>query len=389
MPPSFQDLASAASARRAAGDFLAAAKIYRDAARRFPSSSAGLFVGICLRDAGDTEAALTALKAYTAHHPQDFDGWTTLGISLKALDRNADAATALQKALDLRNDPAARNTLVTALWRANRMAEAKAEGLVNLALKDDLALQTFMASPFRANRLSPDRKGFDPENRRRNVIAFSLWGDRPEYVTGAIVNAQIAPHLYMGWTPRFYCDTSVPADAREILQAYGAEVILMEQPAHRDIRPMWRFLASDDPEVNVFLCRDADSRLNAKELIAVQDWLRSGKPFHIMRDHIYHMELILAGMWGGQAGVLPPLGDWLAAAKREKVLTYFDNRFGDQAFLADMIWPLIRNAALIHDSVYGYPSARAFPDAYDLPGLVHVGGSVKAMPHWSTYPRAN
>jgi hypothetical protein len=290
----------------------------------------------------------------------------------------------LRRALALRDDPSVRNVLVTCLWRLGRMGEARVEGWRNLDLKDRLAAQALAASPFAQAALRPGGRGFDPGQPRANIIAFSLWGDRPEYITGAIVNAQIAPHLYVGWTARFYCDTSVPADARAALAQYGAQVVLMDRPEHQRIRPMWRFLASDDPDVNVFVCRDADSRLNARELLAVTDWLRSGRRFHVMRDHIYHMELILAGMWGGMAGVLPPLADWLAQGA-----AYFDNRWGDQAFLADLVWPLIRGDACVHDAEYRFPDgiARDFPAGYDLPGLIHVGGGVKQMPHWSRYFR--
>jgi hypothetical protein len=52
--------------------------------------------------------------------------------------------------------------------------------------------------------------------------------------------------------------------------------------------------------------RDADSVLNLRERLAVDDWLASGRWFHIMRDWWSHTDLVLAGMWGGVAGVLPP-----------------------------------------------------------------------------------
>lgn len=363
---------------RSAERFIDAARAYAEAARLLPSSNAGLFAAYCLRDGGETEAAITAMKAYTELNPKDPDGWTSLGTYLKRLQRYGEAIVPLQTALQLLDRPAVRNSLVSSLWREGRLEEARAAGLRNLNLKEKQAFRTFHSSPYGDYRLKPGGRGFDPERRARNVIAFSLWGDRPEYISGAIVNAQIAQHIYVRWTARFYCDTSVPADARDALKAYGAEVILMERPEQARIRPMWRFLASDDPGVNVFLCRDADSRLNAKELLAVTDWLQSGKRFHVMRDHIYHHELILAGMWGGMAGVLPNLEEWLASASQ-----YFDNKFADQAFLADMVWPLIREEARIHDTHYRFPKARPFPPGYELPGLIHVGGASKTMPHWS------
>lgn len=367
---------------REEGDFLGAAKAYALAAKMLPTSNAGLFLAYSLRDAGQLDAARAAFEAYAKTHPDDFDGWVGLGTFLKRNGQFADAVAPLRRALALSNQIPARNTFIASLWRSGARDEAREEGLKNLRHKEQQAHKVFAQSPFKDFKLAEGGRGFDPEHRERNIIAFSLWGDRPEYVTGAIVNAQIAQHLYVRWTARFYCDTSVPADAREALKAYGAEVVMMTRPDHARIRPMWRFLAADDPDINVFVCRDADSRLNAKELLAVQDWLASGKRFHVMRDHVYHHELILAGMWGGMAGVLPNLESWLNSAS-----AYFDSRFGDQAFLADMIWPIIREDVRVHDTAYGFPDGigTGFPPGFDLPGLIHVGGATKRMPHWSKY----
>ncbi|MEH7827931.1 tetratricopeptide repeat protein [Gemmobacter denitrificans] len=360
--------------------FIESAQAFARAAALAPDGRGQLHQGLALRDAGQVDTALTVLAAYCQSHPNDPDGWSMLGTLFKREGRWAEAVPPLRQSVALREDAPTRNALVTSLWRCGAMAEAQIEGLRNLQQKDRRAMESFATTPWAGQTLRPWGRSFDPDRRSRNIIAFSLWGDRPEYVTGAIINAQIAPHLYVGWTARFYCDTSVPADAREALSAHGAQVILMDRPDDARLRPMWRFLASDDPGVNVFLCRDADSRLNAKELLAVQDWLFSRKRFHVMRDHLYHMELMLAGMWGGVAGVLPDIRTTLAAAPR-----YFDNRFADQAFLADMVWPLIRPDACIHDTHYRFPDAGPFPPGYDLPGQIHVGGGVKSMPHWSRY----
>ncbi|HPC77997.1 MAG TPA: hypothetical protein PK811_06665, partial [bacterium] len=44
--------------------------------------------------------------------------------------------------------------------------------------------------------------------------------------------------------------------------------------------------------------RDTDSRLNPREADAVEEWIESGKSFHIMRDHPQHNVPICGGMWG-------------------------------------------------------------------------------------------
>ncbi|MDZ4393934.1 hypothetical protein [Cypionkella sp.] len=361
-----------------------AASAYHKAAEISPDSNAALFVAFCLRDAGKIEEAIASFKEYIRSRPKDVDGWTGLGVMLKDKLRYEESVPFLANALRLKSNPEIRNTLISSLWRIGQNDKAQKLGLINLQEKDARALRVFVESPYKDYKLREGGKGFDPEHPSRNIISFSLWGDRPEYVTGAIVNAQIAKHMYVNWTARFYCDESVPSDALRLLRGYGAEIVMMNRPEHQHIRPMWRFLASDDPGVNVFVCRDADSRLNAKELIAVHDWLLSEKRFHIMRDHIYHHELILAGMWGGMAGVLPNITEWLAQGS-----TYFNNKFGDQAFLADMVWPLIRNDMKVHDTYYAFPNAKNFPRGYDLPGLIHVGGSVKSMPDWRKFPYTN
>lgn len=373
-----------ANALRGKGDFAPAALLYAEAADLLPQSQAGLFTAICLRDAGKIDEAIKSYQAYIALNPKDVHGWSGLGVLFKRLQRYDAAIEAMRNAVALAEDPALRNVLIGALWQSGQIEAAQAEGFKNLEEKHRLARDAFKASPFKDSILKPGGRGFDPQRRERNIISFSLWGDRPEYITGALINAQIAQHLYVCWTPRFYCDASVPQDARDALTAYGAQVILMTGETDAAIRPMWRFLASDDPDINVFVCRDADSRLNAKELLAVSDWLGSGKRFHVMRDHIYHHELILAGMWGGTAGILPNMRDWLASASK-----YFNNKFGDQAFLADMVWPLILEDTKIHDTFYRFPNAGPFPQGYDLPGAIHVGGGVKRMPHWSRYVHLN
>ena len=60
---------------------------------------------------------------------------------------------------------------------------------------------------------------------------------------------------------------------------------------------MYRFLVMLDRNVDVFISRDIDSLIWAREVDAVNEWLQSGYTFHVMRDHIYHYAIILAGIW--------------------------------------------------------------------------------------------
>jgi len=45
---------------------------------------------------------------------------------------------------------------------------------------------------------------------------------------------------------------------------------------------------ASDPAVDRYIVRDVDSRLNARDRIAVEDWIHSSYPAHILRDHVNH-----------------------------------------------------------------------------------------------------
>lgn len=358
-------------------DHVNAAKAYGHAAQRNPTNpELLLYQASSLQRAKLISEAEETFRTLNRLHPDYFSGWSLHGVFLKNQERFSEAITVLRKALSIRNDIDTRNTLVVCLSRLKMDSEAIREGKINLTEKDRLAIQRFNAEAKKSAQLAEHNPPFNPYNKEKNIISFSLWGDKPVYVHGAIANARIAPNLYYGWTCRFYCDESVPEDAVSILEREGAQVVRVTEPALKEYKPLWRFLASDDPLIDRFICRDTDSRLNGQELIAVEDWLRSHKRFHIMRDHIYHMELILAGMWGGVAGVIPNIKETILSNKM-----YSENRFGDQAFLMNEVWPLVRDDMVTHDSVYGFLGSD-FPNAYRLPRPIHVGGAIKNMQHW-------
>lgn len=363
---------------RAIKDYAAAAEAYQKAlAFDVTHRNAQFMVAVTLNEANQPDAAIASYQRLLELHPEFANGWCLYGMSLQKAGRYAEAISAFRKSLSLDDDIPTHNALIIALEESGQRELAIEEGARLLAFKDQQAMASFNASVFRDVSLNPVAREFNYKTPNRNIISFSLWGDDPVYVHGAIVNARIAPNLYYGWTTRFYCDYSVPADALNELKRNGAEVVMVDDPLLQSARHLWRFLVADDVNVDWFVCRDTDSRLNAQELLAVEEWVHSGKSFHIMRDHVYHMELILAGMWGGMSGVLPNLREIIVSNAK-----YVENRFSDQAFLMDIVWPLIKDHVLIHDSYYHLNGAKDFPPGYRLPRPIHVGGAVKKMGTW-------
>ncbi len=127
----------------------------------------------------------------------------------------------------------------------------------------------------------------------KKVISFSLYGNKPNYQVGAVLNAVEAASLYPDFSCRVY--TTDIATVRKQLEYLDVEVI--DCSRWPDGFMFWRFLAVDD--CDICLIRDCDSIVNERELEAVKDWLASGRQWHIMRDHRGHRSVpILGGMWG-------------------------------------------------------------------------------------------
>lgn len=173
------------------------------------------------------------------------------------------------------------------------------------------------------------------------VIAFSLWGQDPRFVAGAISNIKLAPLYYPGWTCRVYISSEVPFARHRELRLAGFEIYQRGSALGALDGLFWRFEPAYEPGVEAFISRDLDSRLNPREAAAVNEWLESGKRLHTMRDHYEHIVPILGGMWGCRHW--PEFADLLRGWKQR-------NRMGDdQEFLKHVIWPLVKDDCIQHD----------------------------------------
>jgi hypothetical protein len=236
-----------------------------------------------------------------------------------------------------------------------------------------------------------------------NIISYSLWGKEPMYTIGAIRNAELAEEIYSDWICRFYVGDDVPEDIVDELKSFdNTEVITMPHKENDWEAMFWRFYAVT-PDAEFVIFRDTDSRLSMREYEAVLEWQLSQKSLHIMRDHPYHSEAIMGGMWGCRPretistinreiyaliadnvfdrndknviGLETVIDDWLVQQKlrtsdeehlpedeRGNYLKphQYNEKGIDQIFLRYVIYKLLWNDAHIHDSfpVYNCWSGR-------------------------------
>ena len=182
--------------------------------------------------------------------------------------------------------------------------------------------------PFRAGAMRAFR--FDlPRNRNR--VSFCLYGDDPKYVEGAIANAKLVPEYYPGWEAVFHT-RNVKQEVLVKLRSLGATVVECQYANMM----FARFLPFCD--TGVVLSRDCDSRIGPREVRAVNEWLESDKPAHVIRDHPEHLPgwaLIPGGLWGSRL----PFGDGLKQALMDALNDpHYGGWGGDQRWLAEKVW---------------------------------------------------
>jgi hypothetical protein len=190
-----------------------------------------------------------------------------------------------------------------------------------------------------------------------NVISFSLWGPAPFYSYGAMINLALCRTVYPGWICRFYVDATVPQPCVAYLRDNGADVRRMEDE-YPGVGLFQRFLVMNDRTVGRFLVRDCDARVSAAEADLVRRWIDGGYPFHVVRDHVLHNELMIGCLWAGRTDC----GIDIVALMRRYFAAGPTAKYGhDQRMLGLMLWPLIRSRCLVHDKYYRLEGVHTVP----------------------------
>lgn len=312
---------------------------------------------------GDYKAAVKVLEDTLEYYPDDAEVSANLVVTLsKAGDYQKSVAASIH-ALSLDDKSyMVYDALAHSYAKLGRYDEATEAGDRSLGLKD------LLPKEFEADwRLPADSIKALTASKKR-VIAFSLWGDKEDYINGAVRNLLLACDLYPDWEIWIYHDSSVPKNTLELLSRLGATLLSQADQQSEKHKLCWRFQVADHPEVGYFLVRDIDSVFSLRERLAVQEWLDSEQWFHTINDWWTHTDLMLAGLWGGVAAVLPNV--------RQAVIDYTPAALStphiDQWFLRDKIWPYVKQSCLIHDRCYRQEEARPLPGPPPL-GNQHIG----------------
>ena len=321
--------------------------------------------------AGDYKTAL--VEAQKARQIGSSEAVVAEAICLMRLGRAEEAFALANRVPPAKRDANFFDLVADVCGQLGKTEEGRAYGKLALNLKDQQNA-TGYAWPLPA--AAPPAFTPDPS---ANIVAYSLFGSKPRYCEGAVLNCAAVAKLLPGWTCRFYHDQSVPDAVLLRLREAGAQLVRVDDDTKNQVPPlMWRFLVVDSPEVRRFLIRDADSVVSEREKACIEAWLESPSWFHLIRDWYTHTELLLAGLWGGCTGVFPDMRHEIVSfmTQGKRSASHYD-----QHFLRERLWPTVRQSVLSHDSQFEFFNNVPVPhvEGARSDGEYHIGANLGFM----------
>lgn len=182
-----------------------------------------------------------------------------------------------------------------------------------------------------------------------NVFSFCLYGpNNDRYYVGMRQNVLLALRYFPTWKVYVYLGSDVEPSMVEWLRGYH-NVVLKETHVTGAINMVHRFYAIDEPEVDIMMVRDADSRIHWKDRWAIGEFVNSPQfVAHTIRDNVEHTAYMMGGLWGMRKSAGIRMHDEYAAYRED--ITRGHRVAHDQNFLADVIYPKVKSRLLVHYS---------------------------------------
>jgi len=167
------------------------------------------------------------------------------------------------------------------------------------------------------------------------VFSFCIYGTERNYYDGLLENIQIIHEYFPDFKILIYkgiCDSSWIFDERcKVIETHKEGVINM----------LYRYLPIGIADIGFI--RDADSRIIERDRWCIQEFLNSSFSYHIIRDHYWHKEPIMGGIFGWKKQIDIDLS-------LDSVIGYSQ----DMAYLKDNLYPLIKSDSLIHTNNHAF-----------------------------------
>lgn len=218
----------------------------------------------------------------------------------------------------------------------------------------------------------------------RKAITFCIYGSKKKYTYGVLENIELAKDFYPGWDVVVFADSkTVPHEIIEEARKRGAKVFADPKYNHASAR----FFIADSGDYDLFISRDADSRIYQREVAAVADWMKNDWAIlHAMHDaENHHKKPLRAGMFGARVKELreklkaayPDSNGSIEALYHKYMNDKVEGYGRDEDFLEDIIYKTVGDDFYLSHESYECnfkKHSRGFPIPRGVAGGGYIGG---------------
>jgi hypothetical protein len=180
------------------------------------------------------------------------------------------------------------------------------------------------------------------------VISFCIYGSNEKYCRGLLENIEIIINKLPQFHIFIYVGDNVPEKWISNYREYDKVKLIYTNSIGLNNR-IKRFFAIDEPDVELMIVRDADSRIHDRDVWCIYHFIHSNFKAHNIRDHPFHKMQIMAGLWGLKKGLLNKSMSELYSFynPNNKLVNEVQH---DQYFLRDIVYNLIKNNLIVYIS---------------------------------------
>lgn len=181
-----------------------------------------------------------------------------------------------------------------------------------------------------------------------NVFSFCIYNSyNPLYYDGLLENVEIIHQHFPGWGIFVYIGNDVLSSFTDTLESKGVTLRFTNEVG--SINMIHRFLAIEEPGVELMMVRDADSRVHWRDRWAIREFVKSPFLAHTIRDAPVHTVPMMGGLWGlKRFGGVPVYSCFQHYRESKNTDIGLGN---DQNFLNLYIWYRVRHSLLVHTSI--------------------------------------
>lgn len=174
------------------------------------------------------------------------------------------------------------------------------------------------------------------------VFSFCLYGTEDNYYTGLLENIKIIREYYPDFEIMVY---------KGICKAdwvFDSTINVIETNADNYKNTLFRFLPMTFADIG--FVRDSDSRITERDRWCIDRFLKSNNSYHIIRDHYWHKNFIMAGMFG-----------WKRPLHIKLDINNIHSYGDEEKYLSNVVYPLIKNDILVHTNICAYKNEHFEP----------------------------